>query len=100
MRNTVELISPGKDDAALRRLTGHHALARFLRPVERDAANGRLSLGGDTILRRPCPVPVSPQEAARLLDLLLELVVGVHLETVRVAEFPRPLEQVLLNLAE
>ena len=64
--------------APRRRLARHHALARLLRAVERDAADRRLGLGGDAVLRLARAVPVRQQEAARLLDLLLELVVGVR----------------------
>src|SRR5262249_57872624 len=90
----------GEPHPPLRRLARDDALALLLRPVEGDAADGRLGLRADAVLGRPGAVPVRPQEAAGLLDLLLELVVGVDLETAGVAEPPGPLEQVGLHLAQ
>src|SRR5262249_26351193 len=51
----------------LRRLAGEHVLARLLRPVEGDAADGGLGLGGDAVFRLARAVPVRQQKAARLL---------------------------------
>src|SRR5262249_29884028 len=83
---------------SLRRLARHHALALFLGPVERDAADRRLGLGGDLVFRLAGAVPVGPEEAARLFDLLFELVVGVHLEAVGVAELLGAVEEGCLHL--
>ena len=69
----------GEHHPPLRRLARHHALARLRLAVERNAANRRLRLLGDAVFRLARAVPVRQEEAARLLDLLLELVVGVDL---------------------
>src|SRR5437868_2360400 len=81
-------IRPREHHPALRRLARQHVLARLLRPAERDAADRRLRLLLDAVLRRPRAVPVRPHEP-RLLDQPLELVVAVGRADVRLAERQR-----------
>src|SRR4051812_27778510 len=78
-------IRPRERHPPFRRRPRHHVLARLLRPVERDAADRRLRLLLDAVLRLTCAVPVRQQEA-RLLDQPLELVVAVHRPHALVAE--------------
>src|SRR3954453_10634759 len=93
-------ISLREDDAAGGGLAGDHALARLLRALEGDAADRRLRLGRDAVFRRARAVPVGQQEAARVFELLLELVVGIDLEEVRIAEVLRLLEERRLHLTQ
>ena len=51
-----------KHHAPRGRLARHHALARFLRPVEGNAANRRLGLGGDAVFGFAGAVPVGPRK--------------------------------------
>src|SRR5436305_13025582 len=92
-------IRPRERDPALRRRPRHHVLARLLRSVERDAADRRLRLLLDAVLRRARAVPVRQQEA-RLLDQALELVVAVHRPGALVAELLRLGVQGRLHLTQ
>src|SRR5262245_57867822 len=96
----IHLIRLGENHAPFRRLAGDHAFAFFRRTIKGNAADRRFGFGGDLIFGFARTVPVSPEEPPRFLDLLLELVVGVHFKTVGVAKLLGAIEQRRLHRFE
>ena len=95
----MPLVSSRKEDTTSGGLACHHTLTRCRIAIERDATDGCLRLVLDLLLCLRRAIPMRHDEYS-LLDLLLELLVGIHIDDIGLAMVVCLLEDVRLDLLQ